>query len=111
MKFKRSFLSILLSLALIVSFMPAMAFAAATDGTDDPTVSDEQLAGDETSGEEGSAEDPVNENDEDEAEPDDEDIDELLGKLFKKNEEQTENEDNQGNGSGLFMWKNDDKDE
>ena len=51
------------------------------------------------------------ENGEDEAEPDDEDIDELLGKLFKKNEEQTENEDNQGNGSGLFMWKNDDKDE
>lgn len=51
------------------------------------------------------------ETDGDEDYPDEEDIDELLEKLFKKNDEQGENEDNQGNGSGLFMWKNDDKDE
>ena len=51
------------------------------------------------------------EDDETEDESDDEDIDDFLGKLFQKNDEQDDTDENQGNTSGLFMWKNDDKDE
>ena len=51
------------------------------------------------------------EDDETEDDSDDEDIDDLLGKLFQKNDEQDDTDENQGNTSGLFMWKNDDKDE
>ena len=42
---------------------------------------------------------------------DDEDIEELLGKLFQKSDEQSEQDEGKNNPSGLYMWKNDDEDE